>query len=215
MCLFPSSICRLSCCDASSPCSRRLMLPRMGLQWSWLKASWWCVSYRRSLCVCSTLIKRLQECTAGNLKIKNVALSHGLNVASSVCVYLCAFTLLAHLPPSFPPPCVHLGGHLSPCSCCSVQSGEGGISLRQMVDDVAPILLAESGRCCVLSTPHLNLPPLVHMSLSPGSSPISGQIPQAINPQNHNIVSADIFSMAWPSRNQTTETLAVFRAEDC
>lgn len=35
------------------------------------------------------------------------------------------------------------------CSCRSVLSGEGGISPRQMVDDVAPILSEQS---CVLST---------------------------------------------------------------
>lgn len=119
------------------------------------------------------------------------------------------FILLAHLLPSFLPPCVHLSGHFMSCSCCPVQSSQGGISPRQMVDDVAPILSAE------LSTPNLNLPPLVHMSLSPGSSVLPGQIPQAINPQNHTDVSAHIFSMACPSRNQTTETLATFGIKDC
>lgn len=117
-------------------------------------------------------------------------------MASSVCVYLWMFILLASLLPSFPPPCVHLSGHFMSCSCFSVQSSEGGISLRQMVDDVASNLSAESGQCCVLSTPHLNLPPLVHMSLSPGSSLLPGQIPQAINPQNHTILWVRTFS-AW------------------
>lgn len=113
--------------------------------------------------------------------------SHSLSVASSLCVYLRVFILLAHLLPSFPPPCVHLCGHFMSYSCCSVHSSEGGISLRQMVDDVALILSVEPRQCCALSIPHLNHPPLVHMSLSPGSSLLPGQIPQAINPQNHTI----------------------------
>lgn len=121
---------------------------------------------------------------------------HSLNVASSICVHLWMCTLLAHLLPSFLPPCVHLSGHFMSCSCYSVQIRQGGISLRQMVDDVAPILSEESGQCCVLSTPHLNLPQLVHMSLSPGSSPLPGQIPQAINPENHTISQGRTFS-AW------------------
>lgn len=50
-------------------------------------------------------------------------------------------------------------------------------------------------------------PVLVHMPPPPLCSQAPGQIPQANNPQN--IVSAKIFSTAWHSRPQTTETLAV------
>lgn len=59
--------------------------------------------------------------------------------SSSVCISLEVFTLLAPLLPSFPPPCVHPCGHVMSLTCSSVQSSEGGISLRQMVNDVALI----------------------------------------------------------------------------
>lgn len=99
------------------------------------------------------------------------------------------------------------------CLCCSVQSSEGGISLPQMVDDVALILSAESGQFCVLFTPNLNHPPFATRP-----SLLAVHRYQSTNYKStkpYDKVSANIFRLAWPSLNQTTETLAAFGTKDC
>lgn len=123
-------------------------------------------------------LKAHQECTAGNWRKKTFKSAlHLLSVG------------LPHSCHNFSLPCEHLHSHT-----VSTKK-KGGISLGQMVDDVAWVL---SGQRCVPSNPpHLNHPAIVHMSNSPSARPTPPQwILQVINQQKHRISWEQTFS-AW------------------